>query len=287
MPRMWYVGGAVRDYFINQYHPTDNRIASKDIDFAVEADSYEIMLEYLKGCWQVEVVQEDAQFGRIIGKIYKSELNNHPILKQIGGDYIHADFVLCRKDGCYSDHRRPDTIEYASIEQDLARRDFTINSMAIKVDGPQDEVLDPFGGIKDIRLKMLRFTGSAFDRITEDYLRVLRMYRFKICLNPIGIPFEELENEWTITKPIRTLVNSFDVTFSNGIQEYVSEDRIREELLKMFKFDTLHSMHVLSHEVPDNLRRAMLGGRLWLKPTSEERRKPYKSCNPKVTETAG
>jgi tRNA nucleotidyltransferase/poly(A) polymerase len=272
---MYYVGGAVRDYYINQYHPNDERLASKDIDFAIEADSYDIMLEYLKGSWNVEVMQEDAKFGRIIGKIHKSVLKDHPILKQVKGDYVFADFVMCRKDGSYSDHRRPDTIEYASIREDLARRDFTINSLAIKVDGPPDEVLDPFGGIQDIIFKTLRFTGGTYDRVTEDFLRVVRLYRFKVVLNKKVQHFEELEYEWTISKAVSNVVLGYDVTFSNGIKKYVSEDRIREELLKMFKYNTLHAMHVLSHEVPPNLRRAMLSGPIWLEPTTRERGKSF------------
>jgi tRNA nucleotidyltransferase/poly(A) polymerase len=268
---MWYVGGAVRDYFINQTHPQDKRLASKDIDFAIEADSYEGMLEYLKGFWGVEVMQEDAQFGRIIGKIAKSELNNHPILRQVKGDYVFADFVLCRKDGLYSDHRRPDTIEYASIEDDLARRDLTINSIAIKVDNSSAIVLDPYNGLTDIKSKTLQFTGSAFDRITEDYLRVLRLYRFKVTLNQKVLHFEDIDVEWTVSKPVSNIIYEYDLIFADGIKQCVSEDRIREELSKMFKYNTLHSMHVLSHEMPSNLRRAMLGNQVWLEPTSKKR----------------
>ena len=271
MSKMYYVGGAVRDYFIRYCHPEDSRRASKDIDFAVEVDSYYKMLEYLKNSFEVEVVQEDADFGRIIGKIAKTALNNHPILEQVQGKYLFADFVLCRKDGCYSDHRRPDKIEYASIEEDLARRDFTINSLAIPVDGSHDEVLDPFNGISDIRRKQLRFNGSIYDRVTEDYLRVLRLYRFLVTLHTPVANFQDTEIEWTIPKRTTTAIQHYSSVFAKGIKTYVSEDRIREELLKMFKYNTLHALYVLSQKVPHELRKAMLGGTIWLEPTSRKK----------------
>jgi tRNA nucleotidyltransferase (CCA-adding enzyme) len=61
-----------------------------------------------------------------------------------------------------------------TIEEDLARRDFTINAMAF--DG--EKIIDPYGGQEDIKRKKIRFVGNAGDRIKEDALRILRAYRF-------------------------------------------------------------------------------------------------------------
>ena len=80
-----------------------------------------------------------------------------------------------RNDGTYSDYRHPDSITYAdSIEEDLARRDFTVNAMAY--DG--NELIDPMGGLEDLQKRTLRFVRNARERMREDPLRALRACRF-------------------------------------------------------------------------------------------------------------
>ena len=80
-----------------------------------------------------------------------------------------------RNDGTYSDHRHPDSITYAdSIEEDLSRRDFTVNAMAY--DG--SKLIDPMGGLTDLKSHTLRFVRNARERMREDPLRALRACRF-------------------------------------------------------------------------------------------------------------
>lgn len=86
-----------------------------------------------------------------------------------------------RADGAYSDHRRPDAVEFtASLEEDLARRDFTINAMALSSDG---RIIDPFGGISDIERRIIRCVGDPDRRFSEDALRMLRALRFSAVLD--------------------------------------------------------------------------------------------------------
>ena len=86
-----------------------------------------------------------------------------------------------RSEGPYSDGRRPDSVRYESeIIHDLARRDFTINSMAWH---PKRELLDPFGGRQDLQARILRCVGDAEARMTEDALRQLRAVRFALNYN--------------------------------------------------------------------------------------------------------
>jgi poly(A) polymerase/tRNA nucleotidyltransferase (CCA-adding enzyme) len=81
-----------------------------------------------------------------------------------------------RKESGYSDKRRPDKVEFgASLEEDLARRDFTINAIAL--DASQGQIIDPYGGIKDIKDKVLRAVGDASLRFNEDALRIMRAVR--------------------------------------------------------------------------------------------------------------
>jgi hypothetical protein len=269
---LYFVGGAVRDMFMNTLHLGEIR-RSKDIDFAVEAQSYTDMIQYLKLTYSVEVIQEDAAFGRIIGKISKAILGNPPILDQVKGEHVYADFVLCRKDGCYSDHRRPDSIEAASLIDDLRRRDFTMNSIALKVGSNELNVIDPFEGRVDIMAKVVRFTGNAMSRISEDYLRVLRLYRFSLCLNQVqlsGNPVHWEKNppkKWIITENTRDVILYNSDSIAKGLKQYVSEDRVRGELLKMFKYDTLKAMGVFTTEVPSEITNVLFGGKLWLEPT--------------------
>lgn len=86
------------------------------------------------------------------------------------------EITTFRIDGEYSDNRRPDKVEFTTdIVKDLSRRDFTINAMAYN---PQTGLVDPFGGVEDIKTKAIRCVGNADDRFNEDALRVMRAIRF-------------------------------------------------------------------------------------------------------------
>ena len=82
-----------------------------------------------------------------------------------------------RSEAGYTDGRRPDAVVFGkNIIEDLSRRDFTVNSMAISF--PDGEFLDPFGGISDLQSKTIRTVGNPSKRFSEDGLRILRGYRF-------------------------------------------------------------------------------------------------------------
>jgi tRNA nucleotidyltransferase (CCA-adding enzyme) len=86
-----------------------------------------------------------------------------------------------RREGGYTDHRRPGWVEFtADLETDLARRDFTVNAMAAGLSG---SVIDPFGGQDDLRSKLIRCVGDPFTRFEEDALRILRAVRFCAALD--------------------------------------------------------------------------------------------------------
>ncbi len=87
-----------------------------------------------------------------------------------------VEVTTFRCDGAYRDARHPDSVRFTrSIEEDLARRDFTVNAMAMGADGA---VIDPFGGRKDLACGVLRCVGSPAARFSEDALRILRVLRF-------------------------------------------------------------------------------------------------------------
>ncbi|MPM42619.1 CCA-adding enzyme [bioreactor metagenome] len=85
-----------------------------------------------------------------------------------------------RRDGTYLDGRHPDTVTFdAGLFEDLSRRDFTINAMAL---GPDGAVIDPFGGMEDLKKKLIRCVGDPASRFSEDALRMLRAVRFSAQL---------------------------------------------------------------------------------------------------------
>jgi poly(A) polymerase len=119
-------------------------------------------------------------------------------------------------DGEYSDNRRPDSVEFSSIEEDAKRRDFTINGLFY--DPIEGKVLDFVDGEKDIAVGIVRFIGDAEARISEDKLRLLRGVRFALRF---GFELEKASYE-AIKR------NAEQVTL-------VSKERIRDELIKMVK----------------------------------------------------
>ena len=91
-----------------------------------------------------------------------------------------VEVTTYRVDGGYSDHRRPDSVTFtSSLEEDLRRRDFTVNAMAVDRHG---ELRDPFGGRADLERRCLRCVGEADRRFGEDALRILRGLRFGAVL---------------------------------------------------------------------------------------------------------
>lgn len=87
----------------------------------------------------------------------------------------NIDIATFRIEGAYSDHRRPDEVEFiTSIEEDLKRRDFTVNAIA---DNPDKAMIDPFGGREDLKARLIRTVGNSAERFEEDPLRMLRAIR--------------------------------------------------------------------------------------------------------------
>lgn len=95
-----------------------------------------------------------------------------------GGEPVEV--TTFRVDGKYSDHRRPDSVGFTGrLEEDLARRDFTINAMAYS---PERGLIDPYGGERDLGDRIIRCVGEPERRFDEDALRILRALRFASTL---------------------------------------------------------------------------------------------------------
>lgn len=234
--KFYEVGGAVRDELLG--------IESKDVDFAVVAPSYAAMVEDLKQRG-FKIFLETPQFFTVRAQVPPTESKLFQRSKV-------ADFVLCRKDSATSDGRRPDSVAAGTLFDDLSRRDFTINAMAR--DTETGELLDPHDGRFDLENRALRFVGKPRQRIEEDGLRVLRGYRFMITkhLHAVGETHSALTD-----------------TFAAEMLMKVSIERVREELEKMFNFDTLTSMALLQN-MGYKLLRSIFRDGLRLTPTLKQ-----------------
>ncbi|MEZ4467993.1 MAG: hypothetical protein R3F43_27045 [bacterium] len=105
----------------------------------------------------------------------------HGTVTVVLGDEV-VEVTTYRVDGDYTDGRRPDSVRFTrSLDEDLARRDFTMNAMAW--DPVRDVLADPFGGRRDLDDRLIRAVGDAQARFTEDGLRPLRAVRFQAVLD--------------------------------------------------------------------------------------------------------
>jgi tRNA nucleotidyltransferase/poly(A) polymerase len=234
------VGGAVRDKFLG--------VDSKDVDFvaipinpkmfANADEAFATLVNVLK-VDGFEVFLETPEFFTVRAQVPTW----HPVRKRT----TVADFVLARKDGPSSDGRRPDFVLPGTLMDDLQRRDFTVNAMAI-LDG---ELVDPFGGREDLENNLLRFVGNPTDRIAEDGLRVMRALRFMVVKG-----FDMDMDTW----------DAINSDFAAEMLTKVSVERIREELEKMFFANTLWSLNVLNDLNPE-VQNAIFRDGLRLMPT--------------------
>jgi tRNA nucleotidyltransferase (CCA-adding enzyme) len=163
---------------------------------------------------------------------------------------VGASFKVCIVDGIEVATYRKDSyfglsakncqvLEAENIREDLARRDLTINSLAFCP--YTGDIVDDYGGIDDLRNRIIRFTGDPKQRIYEDPCRILRACRFRAKIEGQFDPetFQAMK------------------TYSHMVREYVAPERIRLEILKAMKcrkpslfFDGLHEIGILDHVFP-------------------------------------
>lgn len=145
------VGGAVRDELLGRPHA--------DWDLATRLLPQRVM--HLAKAAGLKVIPTGLQHGTVTVM-----LEDHPV-----------EVTTFRSDGDYLDGRRPESVRLGvTLEEDLSRRDFTINAMALPVGG--GELVDPFGGQADLKARVIRAVGDPLKRFAEDGLRPLRACRF-------------------------------------------------------------------------------------------------------------
>jgi poly(A) polymerase len=182
------VGGSVRDVFL--------RRTPGDLDLTTDA-SPERVLEISSG-WADAAWTVGIEFGTIG-------------LRR--GDR-KIEITTYRSESYHAGSRKPDVRYEKTLEGDLGRRDFTVNAMAARL--PSGELVDPFGGLRDLRAKVLRTPGAPADSFTDDPLRILRAARFAAQLG-----FKPADG---VVAAMRELAGRLAI---------VSAERIRDELVKL------------------------------------------------------
>ena len=151
------VGGPVRDALLGRL--------GNDLDFTTNApplESKKILQKWADNVWDTGI-----EFGTVAAKRGETTV----------------EVTTYRSDSYSQDSRKPEVNFGISIEGDLSRRDFTVNSMALELTGATPQFIDPFGGLVDLAKKTLRTPGTPEDSFSDDPLRMLRAARFASQLN--------------------------------------------------------------------------------------------------------
>jgi len=211
----YLVGGCVRD-LIRGNKP-------KDWDIATNAKPEEI-----QGLFEKSFYENDYGTVGVVNEEVADET-----LKVV-------EVTPFRIEGKYTDGRRPDTVHFSdNLEDDLKRRDFTINAVAYNIS--KGHLTDPFDGQKDIKDKIIKTVGAAKERFSEDYLRMLRAVR--------------LATELSFTINIAT---KKAIKGSAKLLENVSQERIRDEFVKIVMSDNpkegielAYGLGILKYIIPE------------------------------------
>ncbi len=176
----YLVGGCVRDMIMDISSEDDRE---NDIDIATAA----LPCETEEVFSDMRVAETGIKHGTVTVTPPKDHIAKVSAAESIlfeGG--WNAEITTFRCDGSYSDGRHPDEVGFVStIEEDLSRRDFTMNAIALDTEG---NILDFFGGREDISRRVIRAVGDPERRFREDALRIMRALRFAACL---GFDIEE------------------------------------------------------------------------------------------------
>ena len=166
--------------------------------------------------WDITTSAKPEQVKRIFRRTVDTGIEHGTVTVLIGKDGFEV--TTYRVDGLYEDGRHPKEVTFTSrLEEDLKRRDFTINAMAYNDD---ERLVDAFGGMRDLNYHLIRCVGDPKERFSEDALRILRAVRFSAQL---AFPIEPETAE-----AIKSLAPNL---------EKISAERIQAELVKLLVSD--------------------------------------------------
>jgi hypothetical protein len=198
---LWFVGGCVRDSIRGE--------EPKDIDLCTDATPDEAM----------EIYREHNI------RYFKTGLDHGTLTVRAGGESYEITTLRTESE---HDGRRAVVAYTRDLNEDLSRRDLTINAMAMDFDG---NVIDPFGGMSDLHNERVRLVGNSIERFKEDYLRILRFFRFHARFAGLH--------------PLDTSAEAAILAAKDGLVD-ISGERIWQEMSKIIvgphASNTLHMM---------------------------------------------
>lgn len=215
------VGGPVRDLIINR--------DIKDWDITTNAKPEQIQSLFEKTIYE-------NSYGTV-GVCIKKEDVTHETLTE---KYDIVEVTPFRVEGNYKDFRHPEHVYFSDkIEDDLQRRDFTMNALAFDIN--KSECIDLYNGQKDIKDKIIRAVGNPHDRFNEDALRMLRAVRFSTVLG------FKIEGETLLA-----------ISQNAHLIQNISQERIRDEFVKIIEssrpdegIDLLQKLGLLKYIIPE------------------------------------
>lgn len=240
--KFYEVGGKVRDEILG--------LQSKDVDYVAVPN--ENLLEKYKTAHEMFVILESYLHNEKF-EIFLSTPDCFTVRAKFPKDHKYqgvADFVMARKEIGYMEGTRTPIVIPGTLKDDLERRDFTVNAMAKDDDG---NIIDLFDGMIDLGRMVLVTPLPTQKTFDDDPLRILRAIRFAITK---GFSLKTLDY----------YINNYDYENKMGV---VSSERIREELLKCFKHDTMGTLDTLN-DYPTLKRYIFENKLMWLKPTMEQ-----------------
>lgn len=243
--KLYKVGGCVRDSLLGlKSKDIDYSFIFEEIDRNITPDEYFIKMENILKSIGVEIFQLRPDCFTIRGRL--------------NGESV--DYVMGRKETYPNTESRIPVVEMGDLYEELRRRDFTVNAIAEDEEG---NLIDPFNGAKDIENRILRCPIDAKTSFNDDPLRMLRALRFSIT------------KDFKINLDVNMVILS-DVGMWEKFSKVVSQERIREEIFKMFQHDTVAAMDLLvtlHMNSPINIMEKIFTNNMWLKPTMEKRPK--------------
>lgn len=232
--------------------------------------------------WDITTIAKPDEIKRIFSHTVDTGIEHGTVTVLVPPEEVERgirsfEVTTYRIDGEYTDHRHPNAVSFTgSLEEDLARRDFTINAMAYHM---ERGIIDPFHGQEDLEKKIVRAVGKAKDRFAEDALRMMRGIRFSAQLDfsldeeaYLGIESlkESLENvsKERIAVELWKLLASahpdkVEMFFSTGLAPYITEDfpKIQEsgipKLLPFAPVEKIVRFGLFLRNVPDLARKIL------------------------------
>ncbi len=184
--------------------------------YAVGGCVRDFLLQRKPEDWDITTNALPGEVKKIFRRTVDTGIAHGTVTVLLGKDRFEV--TTYRIDGKYSDGRHPDKVAFTrSLEEDLKRRDFTINAMAYN---PEKGLIDLFGGMEDLERKSIRAVGVPEERFGEDALRILRAFRFSAQL------------DFTVEEKTRIQAAALAPTLSK-----ISAERIRDELTKLLRSD--------------------------------------------------